>query len=471
MQVPYVPASRRESASSMSRRILRSLSESEYANSFVEADVARSAMSCADSSTVSSETSRFFARSRRSSSRRATRLFLTFSPASFFRGLAGIAAVLGTMLVVSLEITWNTRHRKVSRSPGIPAPSGPPVPIEGPGSSGKAGGYHAPPRIKGLAGDPETARRFGHVSARLVQDEGDVGVRELAQGPAHVGRGVEERLGIRRARELDVRGVDRGRPRRGCVVRGPADDVLELAKIPAPGVREQHASRGRREGGRPAGGLRERACRRKKVFASLGESRKAHRDDREPVEEILPKRPGARPARQIRPGRGHEASLERQQARAPHAPHEALLDDAEELALGPKGKRVDPVEVERALARALEKAWLPRDRTRERSALVAEELALEKVVRHSREVHAHKRRARAGRALVEKAREPVLASPGRSEKEHGIRRVRGAREPPKLLPQAAMAGREEHGGRGTPRHAYRNAAVASGASPQSLSRP
>src|ERR1035438_1877582 len=118
-------------------------------------------MSCADSSTVSSETSRFFARSRRSSSRRATRLFLTFSPASFFRGLAGIAAVLGTMLVVSLEITWSTRHRKVSRSPGIPAPSGPPVPIEGPGSSGKAGGYHAPPRIKGLAGYPETARRFG----------------------------------------------------------------------------------------------------------------------------------------------------------------------------------------------------------------------------------------------------------------------------------------------------------------------
>jgi hypothetical protein len=34
-----------------------------------------------------------------------------------------------------------------------------------------------------------------------------------------------------------------------------------------------------------------------------------------------------------------------------------------------------------------------------------------------------------------------------------------------------MAGREEHGGRGAPRHAYRNAAVASGASPQSLSRP
>jgi hypothetical protein len=53
---------------------------------------------------------------------------------------------------------------------------------------------------------------------------------------------------------------------------------------------------------------------------------------------------------------------------------------------------------------------------------------------------------------VEKAREPVFARPGRSEKEHGIRRVGGAGESPKLLPQAAMAGREEDGGR-CPRNA------------------
>src|SRR5512141_3351443 len=83
----------------MRRRILRSLSESEYANSLVYADVARSAMSCADSSTVSSETSRFFARSARSSSRLAWRRFLTFSPASFFENFAGATADLGDMLV------------------------------------------------------------------------------------------------------------------------------------------------------------------------------------------------------------------------------------------------------------------------------------------------------------------------------------------------------------------------------------
>src|SRR5664280_1529287 len=112
-------------------------------------------MSCADSSTVSSETSRFFARSRRSSSRRATRLFLTFSPASFFGGLAGIAAVLGAMLVVSLEITWNTRRLKASQSPGIPAPSGPPVPVDGPGSPG-AGENITRPEEQGL-GQAESA--------------------------------------------------------------------------------------------------------------------------------------------------------------------------------------------------------------------------------------------------------------------------------------------------------------------------
>src|SRR5512140_1239697 len=80
----------------MRSRILRSLSESEYANSFVYADVARSAMSCADSSIVSSETWRFFARSWTSSSRFATRRFLTRSPVSFFRVLAAaIAAAFG----------------------------------------------------------------------------------------------------------------------------------------------------------------------------------------------------------------------------------------------------------------------------------------------------------------------------------------------------------------------------------------
>src|SRR5450755_3957707 len=128
----------------MRSRILRSLSESEYANSFVYADVARSAMSCADSSIVSSETWRFFARSWRSSSRLATRRFLTLSPASFFRDLAGIVAVFGDMLVVSLEITLNTRRRKAPRSPGKPVPSAPTGPADVAGSSGRAREYHAP---------------------------------------------------------------------------------------------------------------------------------------------------------------------------------------------------------------------------------------------------------------------------------------------------------------------------------------
>src|SRR5512143_2168038 len=310
--------------------------------------------------------------------------------------------------------------------------------------------------VESLAGDAEAARRFGHVSARFVQNEGDVGVRELAQSPLRMSGGVEERLGVRRGRELHVDGVDRVRPRRGRVVRGPANDVLELAKIPAPGVGEQHASCGRREAGRAAGGSRKSTRRRKKVLPALGQSRKAHRHDGEPVEQILPERAGARSPGQIRTGRGHETRLERQHARASHAAHEALLDDAEELALGAKGKRIDPVEIERAVARALEKARLSRDRARERPALMAEELALEQVVRHGREVDAQEGRARAGRALVEETREPVLARSGRPEKKDRIGRVRGAREPAKLLPKAPMAGREEYGGRGGSRHVAPN---------------
>src|SRR5512135_2149458 len=54
-------------------------------------------MSCADSSTVSSETSRFLARSFRSSSRLAASRFLTFSPDSFLETFAVASADLGDM--------------------------------------------------------------------------------------------------------------------------------------------------------------------------------------------------------------------------------------------------------------------------------------------------------------------------------------------------------------------------------------
>src|ERR1039457_1432562 len=91
-----------------------------------------------------------------------------------------------------------------------------------------------PPRIERLAGDAETAGRFGHVPARLVEDEGDVGVRKLAERPGRAG-------------EFGGGGVDRGSPGGGRVVRGRADDVLELGEVAAPGGREKPAARGRRE--------------------------------------------------------------------------------------------------------------------------------------------------------------------------------------------------------------------------------
>ena len=128
-------------------------------------------------------------------------------------------------------------------------------------------------------------------------------------------------------------------------------------------------------------------------------------------------------------------------------------------------------------ARAFEEPRLPRDGAGERAALVAEELALEEVVRDGREVDAHERLRGARGALVEEAREAVLARAGRPEEEHGVRGVEGAAEPPELLLEAAVA-RHEEGARtrgrpvrAPPRCRQRNAAVASGASPQSLSRP
>src|SRR5205085_6944376 len=99
-------------------------------------------------------------------------------------------------------------------------------------------------------------------------------------------------------------------------------------------------------------------------------------------------------------------------------------------------QRVDPVEVERAARRGLQEARLLRDRAGERAALVPEELALEELVGHRREVDAHERPFRAARALVEEPGEAVLAGAGSPEEEHRRVRIGGAQEAGELAREA-----------------------------------
>ena len=94
------------------------------------------------------------------------------------------------------------------------------------------------------------------------------------------------------------------------------------------------------------------------VLAALGERRERDGDDREPVEEVLAELAAAHAAREVGPRRRDEARPEGGLARAADAPHEALLDDAQELALRAQRQGVDPVEVEGPGARALEEARL-----------------------------------------------------------------------------------------------------------------
>src|SRR5262249_1975497 len=88
----------------------------------------------------------------------------------------------------------------------------------------------------------------------------------------------------------------------------------------------------------------------------------------------------------------------------------------------------DLVEEERAAVRELEAPRLARHRAGERAALVAEELALDQLLRDRGAVHLDERLVLPRRVVVERARDELLAGAALAGDEHRRRRVGDALE-------------------------------------------
>ncbi len=112
----------------------------------------------------------------------------------------------------------------------------------------------------------------------------------------------------------------------------------------------------------------------------------------------------------------------------PDALELALLQRAQELHLHLDRDLADLVEEERAAVGELEAPRLARHGAGERAALVAEELALDELLRDGRAVDLDERLVLAARVLVQRAGDELLARAALAGDEHRGRRVGHALE-------------------------------------------
>jgi len=164
------------------------------------------------------------------------------------------------------------------------------------------------------------------------------------------------------------------------------------------------------------------------VPAPLGKRRQADRHDVEAVEQVTPERAALGFGGEVAVGRGDEARVDRDFARAAEAHDRAVLECAQQLRLHRERQFADLVEEDRAAARLLEPAGPRRARARERPALVAEQLRLEQRVRDRRAVDLDEGRVAARAGEVHGAGEQLLAGSRLAQQQHGRARLRHAFE-------------------------------------------
>ena len=178
----------------------------------------------------------------------------------------------------------------------------------------------------------------------------------------------------------------------------------------------------------------EEARERQDVLAARAQRLDCDRDDVEPEVEVLAEAAGGDGIAEVAVGGGHHAHVDVPRLRRAHSLHLAVLEHAQQLGLELGRDLADLVEEERAAVGALEAAGAGLERSGERAALVAEELALEHAGRERRAVHGDERRADAVAPVVQQPRDELLARPALTLYQDARRRPR---HPPHQLEQIA----------------------------------
>src|SRR3984885_4896531 len=163
------------------------------------------------------------------------------------------------------------------------------------------------------------------------------------------------------------------------------DDILELANVPRPRVRREDVERVGLGADdvllEPLVELAEEMLHEERdVDGPLAQRGQANRHDVQPVVEVFAKCARRDQLLQVAVRRGDETNIDSNRLDATNALEFALLQCAEKLHLHLDGDLSDLVEKERAAIGELEPPRLARDRTGERTALVAEELALDELL-------------------------------------------------------------------------------------------
>src|SRR5690606_34904471 len=149
------------------------------------------------------------------------------------------------------------------------------------------------------------------------------------------------------------------------------------------------------------------------------------RHDAEPVEEVLPEVAGLDLGREVAVGRSDDADVDTDGRRAADALELLLLENPEQLGLEVEAHLRDLVQQERAPVRPLERPLHLFDRARECPLLVAEEDALDELVRDRCAVDGDERTVATVARIVERARQELLSGSGFALEERSEERRAG----------------------------------------------
>src|SRR5207249_10064841 len=195
----------------------------------------------------------------------------------------------------------------------------------------------------------------------------------------------------------------------------PADYVLQLAHVAAPGILEESGRRLRGELLVPPVllvDLGEEACRQDEdLLFAVSQRRDAYLHHVQAIVEIFAERTPGEGLLEVLIRRSDDPDVHIDHAAPPDPGEAEILQDMQEFGLEGEGKVGDLIEVDRPLVGVLELPRLPLVRSGEGPLFVAEQLRLEKPRRDGRAVDLDERATATPRGSVDSAGNDILAHP------------------------------------------------------------